>query len=181
MRLLTTTALLLTITLPAHAAIIDVGVNPTSAQGHFSNDVGGGFFSDQITFALAGAPAFVTFASATNDYTQSSDFITAFTGQLFNAGADLVPGGVDDFAVNPLVNAVPCTQNPTGCQILAGSALLDPGSYYLNLEGTGGGTSGYGGNLTTLGVPGPLAGAGLPGILAALGGLLAWRKRRRTW
>lgn len=47
----------------------------------------------------------------------------------------------------------------------------------------GGGVVGYGGLFTTAAVqaapvPGPIAGAGLPGLLMALGGLIAWRRRR---
>jgi hypothetical protein len=164
---------------PSKADIIDVGINPTSNAGHFSNDVGGGVFSDQITFRLLGAPAFVTFASATNDFAQTTDFITAFTGQLFNSGADFAPGGGDDFAVNPLVLAVPCQQNPGGCQVLAGSAILNEGFYFLNIEGIGGGTSGYGGNLTTAAVPGPIVGAGLPGLILGCLALLGFGRLRR--
>lgn len=178
-----TTALALTMAAPAHATIINVGTNPTSASGHFSNNVGGGVFSDQITFNLVGGPQFVTFASATNDFIVATDFITAFTGQLFNAGPNLVPGGGDDFAVNPPVNAVPCPQNPSGCQILAGSAILGVGSYFLDITGTGGGTAGYGGNITTSAVPGPIAGAGIPGLIAGgliLLGLVRTRRRREA-
>jgi hypothetical protein len=178
-KLLLAGATLLMLAVPAKADIIDVGVNPTSSAGHFSNDIGGGFFSDQITFRLLGGPQFVTFASATNDFAAPEDFITGFTGQLFNSGADLVPGGGDDFAVNPIVGAVPCQQNPTGCQVLAGSAILNEGFYFLNIEGIGGGTAGYGGNLTTAAVPGPIVGAGLPGLILGCLALLGFGRLRR--
>jgi hypothetical protein len=174
-------AALLATTVAGNAIIINVGDNPTSATGHFSDAVGGGAFADQITFRLVGGPQFFTFASATNDFLSSADFITGFTGQLFNSGPNLAPGGGDDFAVNPAVLAVPCPTGPSGCQILAGSATLNPGSYYLNLSGTGGGSAGYGGDITTRAVPGPLAGTGIPGLIAAAGFVLfgLHRNRRR--
>ena len=65
------------------------------------------------------------------------------------------------------------------CQGVAGSAVLDPGNYFLDLAGSGGGTSGYGGNLTTFAVPAPVLGGGLPGLLMAIGGLFGWRRLRR--
>jgi hypothetical protein len=68
---------------------------------------------------------------------------------------------------------------PPNCQAAGGSALLNPGNYYLELAGTGGGTSGYGGNISTVAVPGPIAGAGVPGLVAACAGLLALVRRRR--
>ena len=52
----------------------------------------------------------------------------------------------DDVAVIGPINAGACPIIPN-CQFAAGSALLIPGSYYLEFTGTGGGTSGYGGNL----------------------------------
>jgi hypothetical protein len=164
---------------PSHALIItDLGNNPNSATGHFSNSVLGTTFDDQFTFHLVGAQ-FVTIASATNDFLSASDFITNFTGQLFSSGPNGLPGGGDDVAINIPIHAVPCPSDPTGCQVLAGSALLAGGNYFLDISGVGGGTAGYGGDLTTAAVPLPLAGAGIPGLLAALFGLLGLRWRRR--
>jgi hypothetical protein len=138
---------------PASAAVINLGVNPTSATGHFSNDPVNGVFTDQITFQLVGSPLYLSFASATNDFVTATDIISGFTGQLFEQIGAI--GGGDDIAVAPAVAAVPCAQNPSGCQILAGFALLDSGNYYLQLSGNAGTTAGYGGNLTTT----PLAAA----------------------
>jgi hypothetical protein len=158
-RVLLVATALLALAAPASAAVIaDLGVNPRSQQGHFSNDVGGAVFTDQYTFTLSGASSFITFASATNDFTggtAGTDFITGFTGQLFFAGLDGVVGGGDDAAVNAPVLAVGCPGNPGGCQILAGAATLGEGNYFLQLSGDGGGTSGYGGNLTVAAVPEP--------------------------
>jgi hypothetical protein len=160
--------------------ITDLGNNPNSATGHFSNSVLGTTFDDQFTFHLIGTQ-FVTIASATNDFLAASDFITGFTGQLFSSGPNGIPGGGDDVAVNLPVLAVPCPSDPTGCQVLAGSAILAGGNYFLDISGVGGGTAGYGGDLTTtpFAVPAPILGAGLPGALAALLAMLGLRWRRR--
>jgi hypothetical protein len=181
--LIATTALLGLLASPASAAIIaDLGVNPRSTQGDFSNGVGGATFSDQYTFQLVGSPLFVTFASATNVFASPSDFITNFSGQLFQQVGAVGPLGGADIPVSGLVGAVPCQQNPTGCQILAGSALLGSGNYYLQIGGTGGGTSGYGGNLTTAAigaVPEPSTWAMM--ILGFAGiGFLAYRRSGHT-
>ena len=171
----------------ANAAVIqNLGVNPSSAQGQFSNGVDGLAFTDQYTFQLVGSPLFITFASATNVFAAPSDFITSFTGQLFLQVGAVGLGGGADIPVSPLVAAVPCQQNPTGCQILAGSALLGAGNYYLQLMGIGGGTAGYGGNLTTAATgnntPGqtPVPGAMLlmGSVLAGAAGFAGWRKQR---
>ena len=174
--LLTATALF-ALALPAQAAVIkDLGINPTSAQGDFSNSVGGTTFEDQYTFELLGGPQFVSIASATNVYTStgSTDYISGFTGELFlQVGAIDLNGG-DDIGFGA-ITATACADAPDNCQILAGVRLLDAGSYYLEISGTGQGTAGYGGNLTTIPVPSPLAGAGLLPFLGLLG-FAAWRK-----
>jgi hypothetical protein len=138
-------------------------------------------FSDQYTFQLVGSPLFVTFASATNVFAAPSDFITNFSGQLFRQVGAV--GGGDDVPVTGVVPAVPCQQNPTGCQILAGSALLAAGNYYLSISGIGGGTSGYGGNLTTQGVgviPIPGVGIAMLPLIGAAGWFAARHRKRKS-
>ena len=165
----------------AHAVVIqDLGTNPRSAQGAFSNDVFGTTFEDQYTFLLDNTgPQYVTIASATNVFTAPVDFITNFAGQLFQQVGAIDPdGGIGDDIGFGLVAAVACPTDPS-CQILAGTRLLNPGSYYLEITGTGGGQAGYGGNLTTSPVPIPAVGAGLPGLIAGFAAFAYWRKRRR--
>lgn len=165
------------LTTGAQAAVISpLGVNPTSAAGHFSNDVFGTTFEDQYTFTLEGGPQFVTIASATNVYAAPADFITGFSGQLFQQVGTVDPDGVvgDDIGFG-LIAAVACPTDPDGCQILGGRRLLGEGNYYLEVTGTGGGQAGYGGDLTVTAVPGPLAGAGLLSLLGL--GYFGWRRR----
>jgi hypothetical protein len=172
MKYLAGTALALLLTLPAHAAVIDVGVNPTSATGTFNAAPGTGAFADQVTFQLVGGPLFITIANATNVFPNATDFITNWQASVYQQVGGI--GGGDDILLFGPQAASPCLLTPD-CQQVGGSALLNPGNYYAEFTGTGGGTSGYGGNISTFAVPGPALGAGLPGLLA-LGGLLAWRR-----
>jgi hypothetical protein len=163
----------------ANAAIIaDLGVNPTSSQGDFSNAPGGGAFSDQFTFQLVGGPLFFTIASATNVFANPTDFITNFTASLWQDFGGPGPGGGDILVVGPVAATQGCGPI-VNCQFVAGTGILNPGNYFLQFTGIGGGTSGYGGNLSTFAVPGPAVGAGIPGLIAACGGLLALARRRR--
>jgi len=158
---------------PADAAVVDnLGINPSSRTGDFSsgtlgiNGTGGGAFTDQILFSLVGGPQFLTITSATNVYpNQSTDFITNFQGAVYQqVGA--IGGGDDILKFGPEL-AQACILQPS-CQVLAGSGILSAGSYYLQLSGIGGGTSGYGGNLAVTAVPIPgallLFGSGLAGL-----------------
>jgi hypothetical protein len=179
-KLLLATALLLVLPINGHAAVIeDLGVNPTSAAGAFSHVPGAGPFDDQLTFQLVGGPKFITIASVTNTFADPvADFIANFTGSVFNSVDGIVGNGNDVRVIGP-ANAVACPLTPD-CQGFAGSALLNPGSYYLDISGNAGTTAGYGGNLSVAAVPVPLAGAGLPGLLAAALALFGINRRRRA-
>jgi len=161
-----------------HGAIVaDLGINPTSSQGAFSSDPGGGAFEDQFTFQLVGGPQFLTIGSVTNVFPDATDFITNFQAAVWTVGADGIVNNADDQIVIGPVVTTPCPTVPS-CQIASGSAVLDPGNFYLEFTGVGGGTSGYGGNLATFAVPSPILGAGLPGLILLLGGMLGWRRFR---
>lgn len=158
---------------PANAAVVgNLGIDPTSSTGNFSNTVGGGSFSDDYLFQLVGGPAFVTLASATNVFpggSSSSDFITNFTGEVIDLATNAV-------VLGPATGG-PCQVAPTQCQVLSGSAILAAGNYELVISGIGGGTSGYGGNLAVSAVPLP------PTLQMFIGGLLLfgalfWLKNR---
>jgi len=163
---------------PASAAtVLNLGINPNSITGAFSSSTFGGAgttgvgpFSDQILFQLVGGPAFLTIASVTNVFASTADKITGFTGAVYYGGADGLPGGIganaDTVVIGPVL-AGACQTPSDDCQGFSGSTILTiVGGYYLDLSGTGGGTSGYGGNLAVAQVP-------LPGALALFaGGLL---------
>ena len=180
-KLVLAAALLASTAITANAAVVaTLGVNPTSRTGDFAsgllgiNGTGSGAFTDQVTFSVLGTQL-LTIASATNVYPNPTDFITNFTAQGFRIVGAI--GGGDDIPVTPLISAVACPLQ-SNCQGFAGSTLLDTGSYYLQLAGVGGGSSGYGGNLAVTQVPIPAVGAGLPGVLAAFS-LLGWCAKRR--
>ena len=178
-KLLLTTATLVAMTTAGNAAVIkDLGINPTSSAGAFSNqNLPTGAFADQWTFQLAGAEQHLTIASATNVFPQTSDFITNFNGSVYQivGAVDVSPGlGDDTLVLGPAFGGPGCGAN---CQIFGGSALLDAGNYYLNIAGIAGSTAGYGGNLAVVAaVPEPATWAmmllGFAGV-----GFMAYRRR----
>src|SRR3954452_2334619 len=163
---------------PASAAIVaNLGVNPTSATGAFSHAVGGTTFDDQITFQLVGGPQFMTIASVTNNFANAASQITNFSGSIFRIVGEI--GGGDDIRV---IGPVAATANcGADCQGFGGSAILTAGNYYLDISGIGGGTSGYGGTMSTSvsAVPEPSTWAMM--ILGFFGvGFMAYRNRNQT-
>ncbi len=71
-KLLLATAALAALTTAGNAAVVgDLGINPTSSAGAFSNqNLPTGAFADQWTFQLVGAEQFLTIGSATNVFPQ---------------------------------------------------------------------------------------------------------------
>jgi len=163
---------------PASAVTIgNLGVNPTSAQGNFeSASAAGGSFTEEVLFALAGGPLHLTIASVVNTFAAASDFIANFSASVWSYGDDGLLLTADDIEVIGPVPAGPC-QVPN-CQGMAGSAILDVGSYYAQFTGIGGATAGYAGNISTSEVPIPAALPLFGGVLAAWGGVTAWKRRR---
>ena len=166
---------------PAQAAVItNLGLDPTSAGGHFSNTLGtlNGAFDDQYTFTLDHMMT-LTIASVTNVFASPSDFITNFEGSVVEGTPP--PGTLGNVTViGPVMATLGCGVI-TNCQGFAGSAILGAGTYFLDISGIANGSSGYGGNLATFAAATPLP-AALPMFLGGLGvmGLLARRKRRST-
>lgn len=152
-KLLLASAALLAISTAGNAAVVgDLGINPTSGSGAFSNqNLPTGAFEDQWTFELTGANNFFTIASATNVYPQASDFITNFNGSIFQIVGSI--GGGDDIL---LFGPEAATNNcGTLCQGFGGSGFLPAGEFYLNIAGTAGSTAGYGGDIATVAVSVP--------------------------
>jgi hypothetical protein len=175
-KLLLAAAALLALTASSNATIIqNLGLDPTSATGNFSNSLGAStaFFDDQYTFQLDHSMT-LTIAAVTNVFPNPTDFITGFTASVF-AGTPAMPGGI---VLGPSVAQIGCLGSPL-CQFISGSAFLPAGDFFLDVSGTANGSSGYGGNIATLAVPGPIVGAGLPGLLAGFSMLGVWWKRRR--
>ena len=144
--LLSAAALILMMATSEAAVVANLGINPTSATGHFSNAPAVGPFDDQYTFQLIGSPQFFTIASATNVFPDPRDFLVGFTGSVFQqVGA--VGGGDDILVLGPQ----PATANcGVQCQGFGGSAVLNAGLYYLDIEGINIGTGGYGGDIATV-------------------------------
>ena len=190
-RLLYASVALLAMASVSHAALItDLGLDPTSRNGDFAsgalgvNGTGAGIFDDQFKFQLDGL-LHLTIASATNVFpggATSTDFIKNFSASVFNYGADGIFHTADDVRVLGPANATMGCGLIVNCQGMAGTALLTAGNYYLDISGTGGGTSGYGGNIATsaAAVPGPVVGAGAPGLVAGAMFLFGLAKRRRN-
>ena len=179
--------------------VSNLGINPTSGAGAFSNtDPGtvllppvptqqggsglaslGGLFADTYNFTLVGAQV-LTIAFATNTYAGGNpQFITNFTGAVIDDGPDNAPGGGDDFVVLGPELAVACAGVPQ-CQVFGGSAVLAGGNYYLLITGNAAVDAGYGGNLSTFAA----AETPLPAAVwlfgsAVGGGALLLRRRKK--
>lgn len=181
-KLLLAAATLFALSGAASAAVIqDFGTDPTSAGGAFQHSLGtlNGAFDDQYTFILDHQMT-LTIASITNVFAQPSDKITGFNGSVIFEGADNAIGGGDDVTVIGPVFAGACLALPSSiCQGFAGSAILGPGNYFLDIAGIANGTSGYGGNLATFAETPLPAAVWLFGSVLGGGGLLLRRRSKK--
>ena len=183
-KVLLAAALALATTVSAMAdTVSNLGINPTSGAGAFSNTDpgtglgGSGLFADTYNFDLVGSQI-LTIAFAVNTFANGApQFITNFTGTVFNDGPNGVPGGGDDFSVLGPELAVACIGIPS-CQVFGGSALLPGGSYYLLITGNAAVDAGYGGNLSTAETPLPAAVWLFASGIGGLGWIVRKRKKK---
>ena len=178
--LLLATVALVALALPANAVVVNLQTNPNSATGNFSLAPGAGAFEDQVVFGLSGGPQFIVIGQATNTFAGPGDEITDWVASILSAGDDGIVNNADDELLFGPQAAQACPLTPN-CQIVGGGGLIEaPGLYYAEFIGTGSGTSGYSGNISSFAVPGPAVGAGIPGLVAMFGLGLAWYRRRKV-
>ena len=175
-KLLLASTMLFALASGANAVQVNLQANPTSATGNFQLAPAVGPFEDQVTFGLTG-PATVTIANATNTFASPLDMITNWVASIFSAGVDQVVNNADDVLLFGPQAAQDCVVI-TNCQFVGGSGVINgSGIFYAEFTGTGSGTSGYSGNISTFAVPGPAVGAGFPALFAL--GLLGFNYLRR--
>jgi hypothetical protein len=142
----------------------------------------------------AGANELCFFDSPSNWYFKFFDGHSSFTTDLVGmvpcgakAATECTPEGYTD---GPILYEIKWTSNYAAFRLQVDGTLVQdflgsggitvaqayPGEF-IDQDGTGGiSVSSFG--APVLSVPGPIVGAGLPGLLMALGGLIAWRRRR---
>jgi len=176
-KLLLATVALVALALPADAVVVTLSNNPTSATGNFQLAPGGGPFEDQVQFGLTG-PATITIANATNTYANNAtDFISNWVAAIYSAGVDQIVNNADDQLLFGPQAAQACAI-VQDCQFVGGSGTINgAGLYYAEFTGTGGGTSGYSGNISTFATVVPIPGA-LWLFGSGLAGLVLLNKRR---
>jgi hypothetical protein len=157
---------------PARAADISAPIQPLDLVGNSA-----GFFGDSFAEGNNGNTFSDRFTFTVGDYPFNLDAIVASISSSASSGLDLTGFSLYDAADTLVFGGTSVTSGAVDIWQLS-DELLDPGSYYLKVDGTvvSGGTSAYGAAVLLAAVPEPAT----LGMLAAGLGLVGVAARRRT-
>jgi opacity protein-like surface antigen len=157
---------------PASAADISAPSAPLTLIGDTA-----GFFGDAFDACNSGNTFADRFTFTVGDVPFNVDAIVASISRSAVTGLDITAFSLYGAANDPLTTGSPLSSGAIDVWQLTGD-VLDPGSYYLQVEGTvlSGGTAAYGGAVQLVPVPEPAT----LGMLASGLGLLGLAMRRRV-
>ena len=163
----------------AVAAITPVSAGDISAPPQPLSLTAGtaGFFGDAFDIDNSGNTFADRFTFTVGAYTFNVDAITASISRSATTGLDIAGFNLCTAANDLVVSGSVLASGALDVWQLSGD-LLDPGGFYLQIDGTvvSNGTASYGGAVLLTAVPEPAT----PGMLAGVLGLLGLGTRRRS-
>jgi hypothetical protein len=140
------------------------------------NIIGGTNADGTLNYA---APISASFFTTANPLISATTNSVSVLGDWFGLGSGSVTLSAFDYLGNFLGSVTDTDNKPPGSGPILTLNLTGIHSVtFSSTSGTVGFDNFQFGELTAAPVPGPIVGAGLPGIVMALGGLIAWRRRR---